>query len=76
MALILYNSQLNLNEAIYLLYESLSIDKNGLLLTHFTIGNSMARKGRLDFAEQWYQSTLKFKTDFEPAKQRLRAIQC
>jgi hypothetical protein len=36
----------------------------------------MARKGHLDFAEQWYQSTLKLKSDFEPAKQRLRAIRC
>jgi hypothetical protein len=56
MALILYNSQLNINEAIYFLYQS--------------------RKGHLDLAEQWYQSTLTFKADFEPAKQRLRAIQC
>ncbi|CAF4611118.1 unnamed protein product [Rotaria sp. Silwood1] len=76
MALLLYNSQLNINEAIYLLYESLSIDPNGLVLTHFTLGNAMARKGHLNFAEQWYQSTLKLKPDFEPAKQRLRAIQC
>jgi tetratricopeptide (TPR) repeat protein len=76
MALILYNSQLNINEAIYFLYESLSIDSNSLLLTHFTLGNAMARKGHLDIAEQWYQSTLKLKSDFEPAKQRLRAIQC
>jgi tetratricopeptide (TPR) repeat protein len=76
MALIIYNSQLNINEGIYLLYESLSIDSTGLLLTHFTLGNAMARKGHLDFAEKWYQSTLKLKSDFEPAKQRLRAIQC
>ncbi|CAF0898291.1 unnamed protein product [Adineta steineri] len=76
MALILYNSQLYTNEAIYLLYESLSIDSNDLLLTHFTLGNAMARKGHLDYAEQWYQSTLKIKSDFEPAKQRLHAIQC
>ncbi len=76
MALIIYNSQLNINEVIYLLYESLSIDSTGLLLTHFTLGNAMARKGHLDFAEKWYQSTLKLKSDFEPAKQRLRAIQC
>jgi tetratricopeptide (TPR) repeat protein len=76
MALILYNSQNHINEAIYLLYESLSIDQNALLLTHFTLGNAMARKGHLDLAEQWYQSTLKLKSDFEPAKQRLRAIQC
>ncbi|CAF3559267.1 unnamed protein product [Rotaria sordida] len=76
MALLLYNSQLNINEAIYLLYESLSIDSHSLVLTHFTLGNAMARKGHLDLAEQWYQSTLKLKPDFEPAKQRLRAIQC
>ncbi|CAF2261216.1 unnamed protein product [Rotaria magnacalcarata] len=76
MALMLYNSQLHINEAIYLLYESLSIDPNALLLAHFTLGNSMARKGHFDFAEQWYQSTLKLKPDFEPAKSRLRAIQC
>ncbi len=76
MALILYNSQLNINEAIYFLYQSLSIDSTALLLTHFTLGNAMARKGHLDLAEQWYQSTLTFKADFEPAKQRLRAIQC
>lgn len=76
MALMLYNSQLNTNEAIYLLYESLSIDSKSFLLAHFTLGNAMARKGRLDFAEQWYQSTLKLKSDFEPAKQRLRAILC
>jgi tetratricopeptide (TPR) repeat protein len=76
MALILYNSQLYTNEAIYLLYESLSIDRNGLLLTHFTLGNAMARKGHLDYAEQWYQSTLNIKLDFEPAKQRLRAVNC
>jgi tetratricopeptide (TPR) repeat protein len=76
MGLILYNSQRNINEAIYLLYQSLSIDSTRLLLTHFTLGNAMARKGHLDFAEQWYQSTLKLKSDFEPAKQRLRAIRC
>lgn len=76
MALILYNSQLNFNEAIYLLYQSLAIDSNSLLLTHFTLGNLMGRKGYLNFAEQWYQSTLNLKSDFEPAKQRLRAIQC
>ncbi|CAF3450935.1 unnamed protein product, partial [Rotaria sp. Silwood2] len=39
-------------------------------------GNAMARKGHLDLAEHWYQSTLRLKPDFEPAKQRLRAIQC
>ena len=76
MALILYNSQRYTNEAIYFLYQSLSIDSTALLLTHFTLGNAMARKGRLDLAEQWYQSTLKLKSDFEPAKQRLRAIRC
>lgn len=76
MALMLYNSQFNINEAIYLLYESLSVEPNGLLLAHFTLGNAMAKKGHLDFAELWYQSTLKLKPDFEPAKQRLRAIQC
>ncbi len=76
MALILYNSQINLNEAIYLLYESLSMNPRGLLLTHFTLGNAMAKKGHIDLAEKWYQSSLKLKTDFEPAKQRLRAIQC
>lgn len=76
MALIIYNSQMNYNEAIYLLYQSLDIDSNSLLLTHFTLGNLMARKGYLDYAEQWYQSTLYLKSDFEPAKQRLRAIQC
>lgn len=76
MASILYNSQLYVNEAIYLLYESLSIDSHGLLLTHFTLGNAMARKGYLNYAEQWYQSTLNIKSDFEPAKQRLRAIHC
>ena len=76
MALILYNSQLHTNEAIYFLYESLSSDRHALVLSHFTLGNAMARKGRLDLAEQWYQSSLKLKSDFEPAKQRLRAIQC
>jgi hypothetical protein len=76
MALIFYNSQLYINEAIYLLYESLAVDRRALLLTHFTLGNAMARKGHLNFAEQWYQSTLKLKSDFEPAKQRLRALQC
>ena len=76
MALIIYNSQKNLNQAIYLLYESLAINPTGLLLTHFTLGNAMGKKGYRDLAEQWYQSTLKLKADFEPAKQRLRAIQC
>lgn len=76
MALILYNSQRNMNEAIYMLYQSLSIDSTSLLLTHFTLGNAMARKGHLELAEKWYQSTLKIKGDFEPAKQRLRAIRC
>lgn len=76
MALILYNSQRNLNEAIYFLYQSLSIDSTSLLLTHFTLGNALARKGHLDLADKSYQSTLKIKSDFEPAKQRLRAIRC
>ncbi|UJR27344.1 hypothetical protein I4U23_008637 [Adineta vaga] len=76
MALILYNSQIYINEAIYLLYQSLAIDSQSLLLTHFTLGNAMARKGHFDYAEQWYRSTLNLKSDFEPAKQRLRAIQC
>lgn len=76
MALVIYNSQLHVNEAIYLLYESLAIDRSALLLTHFTLGNAMARQNHLKWAERWYQSTLKLKSDFEPAKQRLRAIQC
>ncbi|CAF1042251.1 unnamed protein product [Adineta ricciae] len=76
MALILYNSQLYINEAVYLLYESLTVDPPGLLLAHFTLGNAMARKGYWDYAEQWYRSTLNLKSDFEPAKQRLRTIQC
>ena len=76
MALILYNSQRNLNEAIYFLYQSLAIDSTSLLLTHFTLGNALARKNQLDLADKWYQSTLKIKSDFEPAKQRLRAIRC
>ena len=76
MALIIYNSQLHVNEAIYLLYESLAVDRSALLLTHFTLGNAMARKSHLKWAEKWYQSALKLKADFEPAKQRLRAIQC
>lgn len=76
MALILYNSQIHINEAIYFLYESLATDRHALMLTHFTLANAMARKGQLKSAEQWYQSTLTLKSDFEPAKQRLRAIQC
>ena len=36
----------------------------------------MARKGHLNFADKWYQSTLRLKSDFESAKQRLRAIHC
>lgn len=76
MSLILYNSQIHINEAIYFLYESLAIDRDALMLTHFTLANAMARKGQLKSAEQWYQSTLALKSDFEPAKQRLRAIQC
>lgn len=76
MALILYNSQIHVNEAMYFLYESLAVDRHSLILTHFTLANVMARKGQLKSAEQWYQSTLALKSDFEPAKQRLRAIQC
>ncbi|CAF0875933.1 unnamed protein product [Didymodactylos carnosus] len=70
-----YNSQLYLNEALYILYEALKFDKK-MLLVHFSIGNILAKKQKFIPALKWYESTLELKSDFQPARKRIHALNC
>lgn len=47
-----------------------------IVVIHFTMANIFADKGDLARAESYYKSTLALQPSFEPAKDRVRFIQC
>ncbi|KAL4224493.1 Tetratricopeptide repeat protein 17 [Mactra antiquata] len=47
-----------------------------LVVGHFNIANLYADREQWNFAAMFYESTLGLQDSFDPAKQRLRAIQC
>ncbi|KAM8893357.1 tetratricopeptide repeat protein 17 [Spinachia spinachia] len=46
------------------------------VVNHFTLANVYIAMEEFEKAMRWYESTLKLQTEFAPAKDRLRTIQC
>ncbi|KAF0312441.1 Tetratricopeptide repeat protein 17 [Amphibalanus amphitrite] len=63
------------NDALIVCNMALEISPKFVVI-HFTMANIYAAKGDLEKAVSFYQSTLALQASFEPAKERLRAIQC
>lgn len=64
-----------LNDAIVAASYSMDLSP-GLVVGHFNMANLYAAKGQWDLAAMFYESTLGLQSTFEPAKQRLRLINC
>lgn len=63
------------NNALVVANMALEISPKFVVI-HFTMANIYAAKGDLEKAVAFYQSTLALQSSFEPARDRLRAIQC
>ncbi|XP_027224243.2 tetratricopeptide repeat protein 17 [Penaeus vannamei] len=63
------------NNALVVANMALEISPKFVVI-HFTMANIYAAKGDLEKATAFYQSTLALQSSFEPARDRLRAIQC
>ncbi|XP_064634712.1 tetratricopeptide repeat protein 17-like isoform X2 [Lineus longissimus] len=64
-----------LNDAIVVNNMALDVSPK-IVVIHFTMANIYAAKGDLQKATLFYESTLGLQSHFEPAKIRLRSIQC
>ncbi len=47
-----------------------------VVLIHFTVANIYAHMKAFDVAAEFYQSSLALQPTLEPAKERLKAIEC
>lgn len=63
------------NNALVVANMALEISPKFVVI-HFTMANIYAAKGDMEKATAFYQSTLALQSSFEPARDRLRAIQC
>ncbi|PAV61444.1 hypothetical protein WR25_01781 [Diploscapter pachys] len=64
-----------LHSALIIASSALSISKN-IVGIHFSIANIYASIGNYQLALEFYYSTLALQSNFEPAKERIRAIYC
>ncbi|XP_013405857.1 uncharacterized protein LOC106170523, partial [Lingula anatina] len=74
MANVLYKSG-RLNDAIVVINMALETSPR-IVVIHFTLANIYAAKGDWPKAVMFYESTLGLQSSFEPARDRLKAIQC
>ncbi|KAL5007156.1 hypothetical protein ScPMuIL_015962 [Solemya velum] len=63
------------NDAIVVTDMALGVS-NQIAISHFTLANLYASKGRWDMAANFYGSTLNLQTTFQPAIQRYKSIIC
>lgn len=63
------------NDAIMTMSYALQSTRD-IVVSQFTMANLYAAKEQWDMAAMFYESTLGLQADFQPAKDRLRTIQC
>ena len=64
-----------LNAALVAGGEALAVSPKFVVI-HFTLANIYAAQGRMDLALEFYMSTLALQPNFEPARERIRAVYC
>ncbi|XP_029438103.1 tetratricopeptide repeat protein 17 isoform X3 [Rhinatrema bivittatum] len=74
LANIFHNAKL-WNDAIIVATMAMEIAPH-FVVNHFTLANVYVAMEEFEKAMRWYESTLKLQPEFEPAKDRIRTIQC